>query len=569
MKKNPRPYQQEAINKLKLRLKETSEPLLVNASVGSGKSLILSEILLAMEKAKYPSLCLTMNSTLIEQNSETYRLQGGNPGIYCAALNSKETNKQIIFASPHSVVKSFPNIDCRLIVIDECHNINFDNEKSMYMRVIQYYRLRAQEKNYNFRIIGLTGTPYRGKGVSIVGKDKFFKEEVCSISTSWLISQDYLVKPRFGVASAGEFDFSALKVNKFGNFNEKELQKVIDKNERLTGKIMREVSGVIDSGRNGAFIFASTRKHCEECARSLPDGQWAIITGETPHSERKEILSNAKSGNIKYLISVNCLNVGVDVPNFDVCVWVRPTESLILYTQGIGRVLRLHPEKNEAIVLDYAGNLERHGDIDDPIINEALKPTKENEKDYVIKCYTCGTHNTICARRCIGNTNNKRCSYFFVFKPCHACNTENDTTSRHCRECKTELVDPNAKLRFKEEEKEIYKLKVERVDVFSFENKSKQAPSINVSYWTNKTTSPVVAQEYFYTGTERAKNITYANFFKAHYDNPSKFYTIMHNPKELKKLMKTENFKIPYEIWCRANSYGQLKVIKKLFHPIE
>ena len=352
MKKIPRPYQQEAINKLKLRLKETSEALLVNASVGSGKSLILSEILLAMEKAKYPSLCLTMNSTLIEQNAETYRLQGGNPGIYCAALGKKEQEKTLIFASPHSVAKKFPDIDCRLIVIDECHNVNFDDEKSMYMRIIQHYRLQAQLKNYNFRIIGLTGTPYRGKGVSIVGENQFFKEEVCSISTSWLISQNYLVKPRFGVASAGEFDFSKLKVNKFGNFNEKELQDIIDKNERLTGKIMREVSGIINSGRNGAFIFASTRKHCEECSRSLPVGQWAIITGETPHNERKEILYKAKNGEIKYLISVNCLNVGVDVPNFDVCVWVRPTESLILYTQGIGRVLRLHTEKNDAIVLD-------------------------------------------------------------------------------------------------------------------------------------------------------------------------------------------------------------------------
>ena len=64
--------------------------------------------------------------------------------------------------------------------------------------------------------------------------------------------------------------------------------------------------------------------------------------------------------------------VGVDVPYFDVCAWLRPTESLILFIQGIGRVLRLHPSKQNALILDYAGNVERHGHIDDAIINAAL-----------------------------------------------------------------------------------------------------------------------------------------------------------------------------------------------------
>lgn len=84
-----RPYQQEVVDKLRVRLRETEHPLLVNASVGSGKSLIISSLLQIIERAGWRALCLTMNSTLIRQNAETYIEQGGHAGIYCAALGKR------------------------------------------------------------------------------------------------------------------------------------------------------------------------------------------------------------------------------------------------------------------------------------------------------------------------------------------------------------------------------------------------------------------------------------------------------------------------------------------------
>jgi DNA repair protein RadD len=555
MIKQLRPYQQTALNTLRQRLKQTTHPLLVTASVGAGKSLILSELLLDMERAGYRALCLTMNSTLIEQNAETYRIQGGNPGIYCAALESKDIHQPVIFASPHSIVKGLPDIPLNLIVIDECHGVDGNNPNTMYMRILNHYGFKAQEAQRSFRIVGLTGTPYRGKGISIVGASQFFKEEVCNISTSYLIGENFLVPALFGLTHADSFDYSKLRVNNMGKFNQSEVQAVIDKNERLTAEIMREVQAVVENGRNGAFIFAATRKHCEECARALPNGQWAIITGETPHHERKEILAAAKLGAIRYLISVNCLNVGVDIPNFDVCAWLRPTESLVLYTQGIGRVLRLHPSKISSLVLDYAQNLDRHGDIDDPIINQALQPGPENEQEYIIPCYTCGTNNTVHARRCIGVIDDSRCNHYFEFKECHKCREQNDITSRHCRNCETELIDPNAKLsRLKAE---TFEVQLDRAKYFV------TSTGLTAFYYAINAKAPIV--EKFYFKSQKALNIFYAKFLRVHVTNASDYYMKMQNLSAMNEMINSPNMKTPHTLICKMNDKNEIVIVKKVF----
>jgi DNA repair protein RadD len=420
----------------------------------------------------------------------------------------------------------------------------------------------AQLEDYSFRIIGLSGTCYRDKAQSIVGPELLFKSKLCSISTSWLIEQGYLVKPHFGMTQAQKIDFSECKVLSTGNFATKDLERAIHKDERLTGEIMRELQTI---KCNGVFIFASTRKHCEECARSLPDGSWAIITGETPHEDRKNYLKRALVGSLRYLISVNCLGVGVDIPNFDACAWLRPTESLILYVQGIGRVLRLSPEKKQAIILDYAGNLKRHGDVDNSIINEALQPREENEKDYCIPCYTCSTLNTTTARRCIGHVNQHRCDHYFEFKDCLSCRTVNDITSRHCRECDAELIDPNAKLsRLKDG---LFEFDVEEALywISITTNQYGKFPIINAQYKTNVR----MIFESYTTHSEKAKNITYARFIRPHLQNASYWYMEMHSVERMQNMIKSSGIKTPHTLMCKQNEYGRYEIVKKLFQTIE
>lgn len=561
-----RPYQQSAVNTLKERLKTVTHPLLVTASVGAGKSLIIASILQWLEEnSNYKVLCLTLNSTLIQQNAQTYIDQGGKCGIYCSGLNAKDTEQQIIFGSPQSVVSDLRDDGAisqkyfNLVVVDEAHNISPHDRDTMFQRIIHHYGRLAQTYGHSYRVIGLTGTPYRGKGHSIVGEDQFFKEEVCNISTSWLISQGFLTKPVFGLTEAQGYDFSKIRVNSMGKFSGNELQSVIDSNARLTGQIMTELQEVMKN-HCGAFIFAATRKHCDECAKSLPDGEWAIITGETPHEQRKTIIERAKNGDIRYLISVNCLNVGVDIPSYDVCAWLRPTESLVLYTQGIGRVLRLHPDKRRAIILDYAGNLQRHGDMDDPIINEALQPTKETEKDYVIPCLACNQLNTIHARRCVGICDGRRCDNYFEWKDCEHCGERNDKTARACRSCAGELIDPNAKLSLKPavEPKVMF-------EVLSANYWIMQPHNYPIWHSMYKTKQGINIYECFAIKDERMKNLFYGIFLKNHVIQSSKYYTVLNSVLHLRKMLDDGQVRTPYFIETKFVN-NRYQITKRYFH---
>lgn len=575
--KQLRPYQKEVLDKLLLKLKDSTEPLLVDASVGAGKSLIIAELLKVMERAGFRALCLTMNSTLIRQNAETYIAQGGNAGIYCAALDRKETEQPIIFASPLSVRQSIKRAGklaktpFNLIVVDECHNINFKDRNTTYMRIFNHYSIFAQTNQHKLRYVGLTGTPYRGKGNTIVGEEHFFKEKVCAITAEWLIEQKYLTTPVWGYCEKTlRYDFDELKVNAMGRFNASELENAVKKSPRLTGQIMAEVTEIVKN-RKGAFIFASSVAHCKECADMLPPDQTAIITGDTPDKLREEYIGKARAGIIKYLVNVNVLCTGVDVPTFDTVVFVRPTESLVLYMQCLGRGLRLADGKTDCLILDYAGNLERHGDIDNPIINAALQKKKDDDPDYCIECFCCHTMNKLTARRCIGMPNNQRCDHWFEWKDCPKCETKNDIVARQCRECKCELIDPNQKLRdnASNRNKVIFPVRETQYSLSSVNG----WPRFNICYMldddSSDSTFPRVVNESFMLSSEKAVKYFYHTIVKKHFENPYDAYSQLQNIQFLKNVIESGELYSPDCIECIKADSGFYKVTKKYFNHIE
>ena len=438
-----RPYQKEAVASLILKIdNEYKDNILVNASVGAGKSLIIAETLRHIELKGERALCLTMNSTLISQNYQAYIRQGGSASIYCAALNVKSAKGAVVFGAPISVKKAIEAEDeiaaihFSILVIDEAHNCNDDDGKTSYMQIITHYK----EVNPKLIVIGLTGTPFRGKGLSIVGEHKLFKESVANITTEWLVKNKYLVPPVWGFFDSGlYYDFSQAKTNKLGTFTQQSLAKIVDQDTHRTNRIMRQVQQ-ITKDRNGVFIFTSSIKHCYDCQKLLGTQRAAVITGKTSERDRARILDAARIGSIKYLINVNVLTTGVDIPNFDTIVMVRPTESLVLYTQCIGRGLRLYPDKKECLVLDYAKNLERHGDLENPFIRDAYIAFRNESHEYNLECPECNNFNLTSASSCAV------CSYLFRFKSCPYCSGKNDVRARKCRHCKCELIDPDLKL---------------------------------------------------------------------------------------------------------------------------
>ena len=549
--KELRNYQKEAVKTVLKRLKSSPEPVLIDASVGAGKSLIAASILLVMERAGYRSLCLTLNSTLINQNYNTYQAQGGDSGIYCSSLNAKESEKLVIFASANSVTQAIKNEKdisrkpFQLIIVDEAQNISHA-ASSMYQRIFKHYAHLSLVHNTKFRIIGMTGTPYRGKSVPIYGENEIFKRRDVHIPMSWLIENKFLAKPQFGLNTTESFNFSHLNVNSLGKYNGKELQKVVDSQERLTAEIMREVVAIVRNGRQGAFIFCSTIPHCFEALKALPPDESRIVIGDTPHEERKQIMEDAHNGKVNYLISVSCLLAGVDQPRFDAACFCRPTESLTLYIQAIGRVLRLHPTKtNGALVLDHAGNAQRFQDIDDPIINAALQPKEENEKDYVIPCCACNVLNTVHSRRCIGISDAGRCDNYFEWKDCHHCGAKNDKTVRHCRECETELIDPNAKLTLKAAKPARVTFEVDSAKYWCLD--SSLGPSINAMY---NLTNGMRIYESFTIRDSRMANIFYGIFVRTMVRNASSYYPVLQSYPHMQAMLKSDDMRTPFQLEC-------------------
>ena len=560
-----RPYQKQAIKECWDALKKDDQPVLLMASVGSGKSLMISEILLRLEHENKRALCLVNNSELVRNNASTFALQGGNPSIYSSSLNSKCNANNVVFATPQTVLnainknKKIAQIKFNLIVVDEAHTINYENYRSTFMRILRHYKTEYPK----MRVLGCTGTNFRFKGKPIVGEGCLFKTQVGNITTSWLIEQDYLVKPKFEIDRKLLIDFSKVKTNSMGQFDQKQMQSVIDKNDRLTGQILNHLKIIMGSqNRFGCFIFACTRAHCDECARSLPPQQTAIITAKTSEVERQIILDKARMGTIKYLINVQVLTVGIDIPGYDTLLFLRPTESLVLAVQMIGRVLRQYPNKREALIIDCAGNLDRHSDWDDPIISNSLEELAINDPDkdinYPFECPDCSTMNSEHARRCRGVINKKRCDYYFSFKDCPSCERKNDLTARNCRWCEYELLDPNRHLNIRALNPGEILAQVDKWNFIDMQH------SFGIQYiCTFDNQIMPVMEQYYPTKSPQAKNLFYAKFVKEHCATPSAFYPNLINNRCWKNISDCAK-KPDYFILNWSGSKWDIK--KKIFN---
>ena len=220
-----RPYQIAAVKECWVALRENDEPVLLMASVGAGKSLMLASILLSMQKAGKRALCLVNNAELVRSNCAAFIDEGGSASIYCAALGFKDATEPIVFGTPVSVLNGvnkndgIARIKFNIIVVDEAHAINYLNHRSSFMRVLRHYKINYPET----RLLGATGTNFRYKGTNIVGQDCLFKKQVGNITTEWLIQERYLVEPHFEIDKNLVIDFSRVKIKKNGQFDSKQL----------------------------------------------------------------------------------------------------------------------------------------------------------------------------------------------------------------------------------------------------------------------------------------------------------------------------------------------------------
>ena len=462
-----RPYQQEAVDATLKHFRKSDDSAVIVLPTGAGKSLVIAEL---ARLARRKILVVTHVKELVEQNHAKYQSYGVLGGIFSAGLSRKESQYQVTFASVQSVaanLEQFKNEDS-LIIIDECHRISAD-ENSQYQRIIEQLR----QQNKGLKVLGLTATPYRlgmgwiyryhYRGFVRSEEDKPFVHCIYELPLIYMISRGYLTKPDLIDAAVAQYDFSMLAQNRFGEYAEKDVNALLGKHQRVTRAIIEQVMELAVK-RQAVMIFAATVDHAKEITGYLPPEHTALITGATDQRERDQLIQRFKQRQLKYLVNVSVLTTGFDAPHVDFIAILRPTQSVSLYQQIVGRGLRLDQGKQDCLVIDYAGNTVN---LYHPEVGEK-KPNSDSEPVQVL-CPGCGFANIFWGktdgagqvtehygRRCHGllewededeSAAPQQCDYRFRFKECPHCGGENDIAARNCHQCKKAIIDPDDQLR--------------------------------------------------------------------------------------------------------------------------
>jgi len=280
-------------------------------------------------------------------------------GVYSAGLKRRDTEHSVIVAGIQSVYKKACDLGSfNLIIVDEAHLIPPDGE-GMYRQFLA----DAKVINPDVRVIGLTATPFRLKSGMICAPENILNYVCYEVGVKELIRDGYLCRL---VTKAGreKADTSGLHV-RAGEFVAGEVEDLMDQ-DRLVVSACAEIVGLTHD-RHSCLVFASGVKHGQHIAKVLQDvsgRECGFVCGDTPTKERDELLGRFKAGDLKYLANVNVLTTGFDAPNIDCVALLRPTMSPGLFYQMCGRGFRLHPGKQDCLVLDFGGNVLRHGPVD-------------------------------------------------------------------------------------------------------------------------------------------------------------------------------------------------------------
>jgi len=394
----------------------TGNPV-VAMPTGTGKSIVIANFVRRVF-ANWPKqriMMLTHVKELIEQNAE--KLISVWPtaplGFYSAGLKSRNTILPIIFGGVQSVskaikksVESSDGIPLHmkhfgfrdLVIIDECHLLS-PKEDSMYQYVIN----ELLKINPNLKIIGFTATPYRLKQGMITDEGGLFTDicyDVTKIDSFNRLIAEGFISPLIPKRTSTEIDVSAVGLAR-GDFNSKQLQAAVDKDEITYAAVKETVEQGYD--RKCWLVFATGVDNAEHIASMLDSfGIPAAACHSKLKAKENDIRIQAfKNGELRALVNNNKLTTGFDHPPIDLIAMLRPTLSPGLWVQMLGRGTRPSPDTNKenCLVLDFAGNTRRLGPINDPV--KPRKPGKGGGDAPVRICESCGVYNHASARICI------------------------------------------------------------------------------------------------------------------------------------------------------------------------
>lgn len=405
-----RPYQRESVEAVYAHLRERDDNPVVVIPTGGGKTPVMATLCDdAVTRWNGRVLVLAHVKELLEQTAGTLDRMAPHlhVGLYSAGLKRRDTEHPVIVAGIQSVFRRAAELDAfDLVIIDEAHMIPPEGE-GMY----QTFLKDAKVVNPQLRVIGLTATPFRMTSGMICQSDHFLNHVCFEVGVRELIRDGFLcpLRTKAGITKA---DTSGLHV-RGGEFIAGEVEDLMDQVALVRAACAEIVEQTHD--RTSVLIFSSGIQHGQhivDVLRSEHGVECGFITGETPAVEREALIVRFRrqggrelfSGGspLKYLCNVNVLTTGFDAPNVDCVAMLRPTMSPGLYYQMVGRGFRLCEGKADCLVLDFGGNVLRHGPVDQVRVTEPQSdgtgeaPAKECPECHALiraaygKCPECG-----------------------------------------------------------------------------------------------------------------------------------------------------------------------------------
>jgi DNA repair protein RadD len=354
-------------------------PSLIVLPTAWGKSILLAKVAEAMKEDE-KLLILQPSKELLEQNYNKFTAIGGKASIYSASFNSKEIGN-VTYATIGSIKNigtTFKELGFTKLAIDEAHLFPRKDE-SMFGKF-------RRESGIN-HILGVTATPLKLQSYSLgygngsysvlkmltststkAGNSNLFKDILHVSQIQEMVALKYWSPMEYEVYS---FDTGKLVYNStMADFTDDSIKKAyVDQN--IEGKIIKKLG---ETDRKHILVFVPSIQEAIALSDKVPNSA-AVFSG-MPDRERRQIIEEFREGKIRVVFNVNILSTGFDYPEIDCIIMGRPSASLAWYYQVLGRGTRIHIDKKDCLVVDFSGNVEKFGKIQDFYFKKEKKSWK-------------------------------------------------------------------------------------------------------------------------------------------------------------------------------------------------
>jgi DNA repair protein RadD len=375
-----RPYQQDIIGEVRQAISQGARAPLVVSPTGSGKTVMFSHIAQGAGQKNKRVWILVHRAELVEQTSRTMTEIGIHHGVIAAGWPIDPLPHVQVVSVQTVVRRTSGLIPPDVIIVDECHHA----AAGTWGKILQAFPRAIR--------LGFTATPERldGKGLADT-----FDTLIRGPEVAWLIEQGFLSQPKY-YAPPNQLNLDGIQV-RGGDFARDEVAKEMDK-PTITGDAVSHYQRLCNGAP--AVAFCASVAHAEHVAQAFSAAGYraATLDGTLDRLERRKRVRGLADGSIQILTSCEIISEGFDIPTVTAAILLRPTKSLGMHLQQVGRVLRIAPNKPHAVILDHVGNCLRHGLAEEErewsLEGRKKKSKKASDEDappvrQCPKCYAC------------------------------------------------------------------------------------------------------------------------------------------------------------------------------------